>query len=83
MKEFNFYKIEIWTFLLVTFIGLINKEVTVFYIIYLFWFQEFIRTLFDVVFLVRQARELKQKFAVLKYSFGNFFLLKIYFILNN
>lgn len=80
MKTFNFYKIEIWTFLLITFIGLINKEVSVFYIIYLFWFQEFIRTLFDVIFLLKQAKTVNQKFEVLKSSFGNFFLLFIYFV---
>jgi hypothetical protein len=74
------YKTDILTMLIITLLGVINEQVTVFYIIYLFWFQEFIRTVVDFSYLVRQKKTIKEKFDFLKLSFGSFFILFIYFV---
>ena len=45
-----FHTIEILTFLLLTIWGVVQGQVTVFYIIYFFWFQLLIRTIIDIVY---------------------------------
>jgi hypothetical protein len=72
--------IDFITLLLITIWGIIQGQVTVFYIVYLYWFQEFIRTIVDFNFLFRDKVSFKEKFDFLKNSFGSFFLLFIYFV---
>ena len=63
------YKIDILTMLAITLLGIIQGQVTVFYIIYLFWFQELIRTLVDFVYLIWKKKTIREKFDFIKISF--------------
>jgi hypothetical protein len=74
------YKIDILTMLVITLLGITQGQVTVFYIIYLFWFQELIRTLVDFVYLFGKKKGVTEKFDFIKISFGSFFILFIYVI---
>lgn len=80
MPKLNFPKTETLTFLLITLLGVTNGQVTVFYIIYLFWFQELLRTLVDFFVIIQQKRTIVEKWLCLKMSFGSFFILWIYFV---
>lgn len=72
------YKIDILTMLVITLLGITQGQVNVFYIIYLFWFQELIRTLVDFVYLFWKQKTIGGKFDFIKISFGSFFILFIY-----
>lgn len=74
------YKIDILTMLTISLLGIIQGQVTVFYIIYLFWFQELIRTLIDFITLFLQKKTIREKFDFIIISFGSFFILFIYFV---
>jgi hypothetical protein len=74
------YKIDILTMLVITLLGIVQGQVTVFYIIYLFWFQELIRTLVDFVYLIWKKKTIREKFDFIKISFGSFFILFIYVV---
>lgn len=78
MKQF--YKIDILTMLVITLLGITQGQVNVFYIIYLFWFQELIRTLVDFVYLIWEKKTIREKFDFIKISFGSFFILFIYVV---
>lgn len=71
---------EILTLLIITILGIIQGQVTVFYIIYLFWFQELIRTLVDLFHVVMQKKTAQDKINVLRLSIANFFLLFVYLV---
>lgn len=77
MKWYN--RIEILTFLLTTLWGVMQGEVTVFYIIYLFWFQELIRTVINVGYAYATGMQDGSR-PVIKDWFGNFFILLVYVI---
>ncbi len=65
--------------IIITIIALALGQVTVFYIIYLFWFQELIRTIVDLFFSFDS--KFKARFDNTFQSLvGSFFLLFIYFI---
>lgn len=51
-----FYRVETLTFLLLTIWGVAQGQVTVFYIIYLFWLQELIRTMVDILYASRSGK---------------------------
>lgn len=74
------YKIDILTMLVITLLGIVQGQVTVFYIVYLFWFQELIRTLVDFVCLIQKKKTIPEKFDLIKISFGSFFILFIYVV---
>lgn len=74
------YKIDILTMLVITLLGITQGQVNVFYIIYLFWFQELIRTLVDFVYLIWKKKTIREKFDFIKISFGSFFILFIYVV---
>ncbi|HTO17428.1 MAG TPA: hypothetical protein VLZ83_16805 [Edaphocola sp.] len=77
-KYYN--KFEIISLLIITFWGLLKGEVTVFYIIYLFWFQEFIRIVVDFVFGLIRPKTIPEKILFAKSTFGSFFLQFVYFV---
>lgn len=81
MTKLNFQKTETLTFLLITLLGVTNGQVTVFYIIYLFWFQELLRTFVDFFVIIQQKGTVAEKWLCLKMSFGSFFILWIYLVL--
>jgi hypothetical protein len=76
LKARQLQNIETLTFLLITIIGVIQGDVTVFYIIYLFWFQELIRTIINRI--MTNKNDDRNKATSLAY--GSFFLLFIYLI---
>ena len=76
----QFHLADILTMLIITLLGIAQGQVTVFYVIYLFWFQEFIRTLVDFVYLIWQKKTIREKFDFIKISFGSFFILFIYVV---
>lgn len=80
MRLRHFFSLETLIFLFITLLGVINNEVTVFYIIYLFWFQEFVRTVVDSMYLLNRRKKLREKMAFVKASSGNFFILYVYLI---
>ena len=51
-----FHRIETLTFLLITLWGVAQGQVTVFYIIYFFWFQLLIRTIIDIMHARRNGQ---------------------------
>lgn len=78
MLPLNFQKLEKISFLLLTILGVVNGQVTVFYIVYLFWFQELLRTLVDFFIILRQRKSWSEKWLAAKQSFGGFLLLMGY-----
>lgn len=74
------YKADILTMLVITLLGIIQGQVTVFYIVYLFWLQEFLRTSVDFFCLFRKKRGIAMKFSFIKISFGSFFILYAYVV---
>ncbi|HNS41896.1 MAG TPA: DUF6498-containing protein [Taishania sp.] len=80
MKLLNFHRLELIYFLLFTLWGVANGQVTVFYLIYLFWFQELIRTIVDLFFIIKQQKTIAERWFSAKNSFGGFFILFIYFV---
>ncbi len=74
------YQADIVTMLVITLLGIIQGQVTVFYIVYLFWFQEFLRTSVDFFCLFRKKKGMAEKFSFIKVSFGSFFILYIYVV---
>lgn len=75
-SEQKFDRLDIVMTLFFTLLGLINGQVSVFYIIYLFWFQELIRTVITYIFCQRNS---STKFAANEFL-GSLFMLFIYFI---
>ena len=75
-----FKHFEIITLLIITIFGIIQGQVTVFYIIYLFWFQELLRTLVDLFHIMTHKKTAQDKIFAIRLAFGNFFLLFIYFV---
>jgi len=51
----HFHTIETLTFLLITIWGVVQGQVTVFYIIYFFWFQLLIRIIIDIVYALKNS----------------------------
>ncbi len=78
MKQF--YKTDILTMLVITLLGVFQGQVTVFYIVYLFWFQEFIRTIVDFGYLFWKKKTIVEKLLFIKHSFGSFFILYVYVV---
>lgn len=76
----NFKIIDLLLVIFFTVLGLLNKEVTVFYIIYLFWFQELIRTIIDRVVALRNRRVIPDAINNRVNQSGVFLLLFIYFV---
>lgn len=74
-----FHAIEIITFLLITIWGIIQGQVTVFYIIYLFWFQELVRSITDTLYAYKNGKENGKKPHLAEIG-GGIFLLFIYLV---
>ncbi len=72
-------RIEIFTFLLTTLWGVAQGQVTVFYIIYLFWFQELLRTVINVGYAYATGMQDGSRPLIKDWS-GNFFILFVYVI---
>jgi len=77
MKWHN--RLEILIFLLTALWGVMQGEVTVFYIVYLFWFQELVRTVINVGYAYATGMEDGTK-PLIKHWLGNFFILFVYVV---
>lgn len=66
--------------LVITLLGITQGQITVFYIIYFFWFQELIRNLIDFFYLMAQKKSLPERIDLMTISFGSFLILFIYVV---
>lgn len=80
MKIFHSKYIDILLIIIITIIGIIHQQVTVFYIIYLFWFQELIRTVIDLIFNIKSENNIAITYQKIPLYFSPFFILFIYFV---
>lgn len=77
-KLLSYYKlIDIVIFTLITLVGLYYHEVTLFYLIYLFWMQELVRTITEFFISLKYNKENNYFF---QEAFGAFFLLFVYLV---
>lgn len=72
--------IETLTLLTITILGIINGQVTVFYVIYLFWFHELIRTIVDTYFIYKHKKISDQSKLQISEVFSGYFILFVYLI---
>lgn len=63
-----------------TVIEIVSKETTVFYIIYLFWFDEFIRTIFNRIYYQFKRNEIEVPVTFIANIKQRFFFLFVYFV---
>src|SRR5690606_38748662 len=75
----KYLKSDLFSTFIITFLGIVDGQITVFYVIYLFWFQELIRTLIDLFFIKKRNNEIRSAF-YLREIFSSFFILFIYFV---
>jgi len=69
----NAQRFGTFTLLLITVIAMLNKQVSVFYIVYFFWFQELLRTIISFIFAMRyEKRENKT------ISLGGLFMISLF-----
>ncbi len=79
-KQLTHYKRwDFLVFLLITVLSILNKQVTVFYLIYFFWWNELLRILLDSL-LMRQNPNAVVVSTQKKVDFGGFFLMGIYLV---
>ena len=74
----TFKKFEVITLTVITLLAVFKGQATVFYLVYLFWFQELIRTLIDLSINTFKANKIVDKIDVIRSTFFNFFLLFVY-----
>ncbi len=73
-------KLSLIAITLITLVAVYQKQVSVFYMIYLFWFDEVIRSIFDWLALKFQPNLIENKSEFKSNLSGRFFLLSIYFV---
>lgn len=82
-KEKGLYLIDIVSLLFftaLTIVAIVMKEITIFYVIYVFWWDEFIKVLFDSLGYLFNKKEIEDPLSF-KVSVGSrFFMLFIYFV---
>ena len=76
-KKYAFW--DAFFFCFITIIGLLKGEVTIFYILYLFWFQELLRSIISLVFLKKIAKDKSIFMDTIQFGIG-MFLMFIYLI---
>lgn len=69
--------LNIITFLAFTILGIYKNEVTVFYIIYLFWMEAFVRQLIELSYIIRRDSKL---FSSISVAWPAFFMMIIYVV---
>lgn len=75
----DYRKWDILIFMLLTMLSLINKQTTIFYIIYFFWWNEFIRIIVDRIFLRKNDNVTISGSTMFDFG-GAIFLMMIYFV---
>jgi len=72
--------ISLILFFVFTIAGISKGMVSVFYLLYLFWCDELLKTIFDGVAFISQRESIKDRTSFLSNLKGRFFLLMIYFV---
>lgn len=83
MRLQSFFKTDYVSLLFMTFftfLAIVNNEITVFYIIYLLWFHEFLRTIIRIAFYILKRSKIIDKQTYYTTLKGKLFILWIYFI---
>lgn len=65
---------------IITVFSIINKQTTVFYILYLFWFDELIRTVFDRLKFYFRKNQIEDLSVFLSDNNNRFFMLSVYLV---
>lgn len=76
----NLSNLDLATTFIITLIGIYQGQVTAFYLVYLFWFQELIRTIIDFIFIIRSKDETLDKSVFFRNFFSSLFLMFIYLV---
>lgn len=76
----NLSNLDLATTFIITLIGIYQGQVTAFYVVYLFWFQELIRTIIDFIFIIRSKDETLDKSVFFRNFFSSLFLMFIYLV---
>jgi hypothetical protein len=72
--------LSLFTMISLTVIALVNKNVSVFYIIYLFWWDEILKSVFDVLKYWFKKHRIKNQKEYLSNTTGRLFFLMIYIV---
>ena len=78
--KIKFEYISLFLMALFTIFTIVNNQISVFYIIYLFWFDEFLRTAFKFGFYLFKREKIDQQEAYWKTIKDKMFILFVYFI---
>ena len=78
--KIKFEYISLFLMALFTIFTIVNNQISVFYIIYLFWFDEFLRTSFKFGFYLFKREKIDQQEAYWKTIKDKMFILFVYFI---
>ena len=76
---FSSTKMQSYFTIATTLMALYKGETTIFYLLYLFWFMEFLRTIINIIYRKWKVSQTQQKYAVPR-VFENFFPMAIYFV---
>lgn len=77
---FNSDYISLFFMTVFTLLSIINNEISVFYIVYLLWFHEFLRTAIKLIFYVFKKEKIEHKQAYFITLKSKLFILTVYFI---
>lgn len=72
--------ISLVIFSVLTILAIINKQISVFYIIYLFWFDEFLKTIFDFLKSLFKKETITNLLLYRSFIKSRFFMLGIYLV---
>lgn len=71
---------NVFTFTILTLLSVLSGQTTVFYLIYFFWWNEFIRIIVDRLYYKRNKNAVYEKALPARFDFGSFLQMGIYFI---
>lgn len=72
--------VSLFAMIVITIIAIANKNISVFYLLYLFWWDEFLKTFFDALNYFFKKDLLKEPVAYFKLVKSRFFFLIIYLV---
>lgn len=76
----KYINLDLITTIGLTILGITQNQVTVFYIVYLFWFQELVRTIIDILWGIKQHKGFAAQKNYVVQCYGVFFLLFVYLV---
>lgn len=72
--------ISLFLMTIFTMLTIVNNQISVFYIIYLFWFHEFLRTIIKIGFYIFKKEQIENRQAYLATLKSKLYILFVYFI---